>query len=106
MGKGTTTGSIGKGLPTSMFGGAKKTQLGFPCKGRKAFVPPQKIVEKVSDSEEEEEVQCISNKQKPIAYGKSNYSAPIPVGRQNDANDGRREDNNLNQKSNPAKIRE
>ena len=104
MGKGTTTGSIGKGLPTSMFGGAKKTQLGFPCKGRKAFVPPQKIVEKVSDSEEEE-VQCISSKQKPIAYGKSNYSALVPVGRQNDANDARREDL-LNQKSNPAKIRE
>ncbi len=37
---GPTTGSVGKGLPTSMNSVIKKPVMGFPMKGRKAFVCP------------------------------------------------------------------
>lgn len=40
-----------------MLGSGKKTPLGFPIKGRKAFVPPQKIVEARNYSEESDDDQ-------------------------------------------------
>lgn len=47
---GATTGSVGKGLPLTLNAGVKKPLMGFPLKGRKAFVCPQKITESHKDS--------------------------------------------------------
>ena len=53
MERGSKTGSVGKGLPSSMLGGTKKPTMGFPLKGRKPFVPPQKIMECKNESDNE-----------------------------------------------------
>jgi hypothetical protein len=51
---GATTGSVGKGLPTAM-NACKKSPTGFPIKGRKPFVCPQKIIESKKDTDDSDQ---------------------------------------------------